>query len=242
MKKVLVVDDDRNVRHSLGYTLVDAGYDVIQAENGAAALELALHERPNIILLDVMMPVMDGFEVLKRLKRNPVTESIPVILLTVVDAIKGEGVGMELGVSHYLTKPWEPGDLESAVRITLREAGAINEEDMDGGGVDTPRSRTLVKTGNGRMDQALRGGIPLGSLTLIDGIQSAGKSVLCQHFAYESLIDGHAVAYSTSEYTARSLITQFESLGREVSDYVREWQIQHLSHARAHYRRGFGRE
>ena len=140
MAKVLVADDDLNVRLSLMYTLADAGYDVIEAENGSAAIKLALHERPNVILLDVIMPVMDGFAVLKRLRDDPVTESIPVILLTAVDAPEGERVGINLRVLHYLTKPWGPGTVEAAVRVTLREAGVINEEDMGGDDVDTPKA------------------------------------------------------------------------------------------------------
>ena len=86
MVKVLVVDDDRRIRNLLVANLSDDGYDVTEAKDGKAALELALHERPDILLLDVMMPEMDGFEVLKRLRETPTTQAIPVILLTALSA------------------------------------------------------------------------------------------------------------------------------------------------------------
>ena len=105
-------------------TLVDAGYEVIEAKHGGEAFELAHHERPDVILLDVWMPGMDGFEVLRKLKGDPATEGIAVILLTVLSAALGEPKGMSLGVSHYITKPWQPGTVESAVRVALRETGA----------------------------------------------------------------------------------------------------------------------
>lgn len=108
MAKVLVADDEKNVRLSLVYILFDAGYDVIEPEDGAAAVRKAVLEQPDLILLDVMMPVMNGFEVLKQLRENPATESIPVVLLTALPPAEGERVGMNLGVSHYIAKPWEP--------------------------------------------------------------------------------------------------------------------------------------
>ena len=104
----------------LGY----AGYDMLEAANGEEGFEKASSQQPDIILLDVMMPVMDGFETLKRLKENPATKTIPVIMLTAMSAARGEQAGLEMGVSHYLTKPFNPGTVEIAVRVALREAGA----------------------------------------------------------------------------------------------------------------------
>ena len=193
--------------------------DVIEAHNGHVALELACYEHPDIILLDVMMPIMDGFEVLKRLRENPATEAIPVVMLTALEAVKGELEGISLGATHYITKPWEPGMVESAIRASLREAG-----DVTGGGMGGDAS-TVIRTGNMPLDQTLSGGIPLASLSLVEGLPSGGESVLCQHLTYESLLDGHGVVYYTSEYTAKSLITQMGSLGRDVSDYVREGRL-----------------
>ena len=88
MVKVLVVDDEQDIRKSLVDILFYAGYDVVEAADGEAAVEQACKEYPDIILMDVMMPVMDGLDALRRLRNNPDTQEIPVILLTAVDAVK----------------------------------------------------------------------------------------------------------------------------------------------------------
>ena len=231
MTKILIADDDRHIRELLVDTLVDAGYEVLEAEDGGAALELAVHEQPDLILLDVWMPTMDGFEVLRRLRsmrsRNPGAAAIPVILLTAMSATQGEQAAINLGASHYITKPWEHGTVETAVRVALREVGkegapdrGIEDEDS-GDAPHDPDAAGVIRIGNAQMDQKLGGGIPLGSLTLLDGIPSSGKSVLCQYFAYDSLRRGRNVAYYTSEYTAKGLIDQMGSFGLDISTYVR---------------------
>ena len=154
MAKVLVVDDERDIRASLVDILFYAGYDVIEAEDGGEAIEQTCTQYPDIILMDVMMPVMDGLEALRKLRDNPDTEAIPVILLTAVDAAKAEGVGMSLGVKHYITKPFDPDIVEGAIRVSLRDSGTIT---------------TPVRTGETVLDEKLGGGIPLGSLTLVEG-------------------------------------------------------------------------
>ena len=122
MTTVLVGDDERDVRSLLADTLTDAGYGAIEAPNGRGALETVDRERPDVVLLDVMMPMMDGMEVLGKLRQNPETEKLPVILLTAYPALKGEQTAMDLGVSHYITKPWSHGMIEAAVKVALREA------------------------------------------------------------------------------------------------------------------------
>ena len=123
MVKVLLVDDEPDIRKLLRGMMSFAGHDVIEASDGAEALMGVCQERPDIIILDVSMPVMNGFQVLEKLRGNPDTEAIPVILLTTLPGAKGENAGKKLGVTHYLTKPWEPGTVQTAVRVALREAG-----------------------------------------------------------------------------------------------------------------------
>ena len=103
MSKVLVAEDDRTTRLMVNRSLEKEGYDVIEARDGGAACETAMAERPDVILLDLKMPVMDGFDVLRKLRRNPDTEGTPVIVLTAVPAEEGEPIGATLGV--YITKP-----------------------------------------------------------------------------------------------------------------------------------------
>ncbi len=206
MAKVLVVDDEQLIRKALVDILFYAGYDVVEAEDGSLALDIACREQPDVIFLDVDMPVMNGFDALKRLRENPTTAETPVIMLTTLEAAQGEQATLDLGVDHYITKPWEPDMVEAAVRITLRKLGTVN---------------TPVRIGEQLLDQKLGGGIPLASLTLIEGTSSAGKSVLCQHLMSGALRDGHRVTCFTSENSVRSLVTQMGSIGLDVASDVR---------------------
>ena len=111
MTQVLVVDDEILIRELLSESLSGEGYQVVGAENGNVGLEVARQERPDIILLDVLMPVMDGFHMLRELRVNPLTRHVPVVLLTTLPPDEGESIGIQLGVSHYLTKPWDTNEL-----------------------------------------------------------------------------------------------------------------------------------
>jgi CheY-like chemotaxis protein len=109
MTTVLVVDDEFDIRELLVDTLIDAGYEVIEASDGNAALARIAADHPDIVLLDIWMPGMDGLEVLSRLRQNPDTAALPVILLTAMPADAGESAGLKLGVTHYVNKPWGSG-------------------------------------------------------------------------------------------------------------------------------------
>jgi archaeal flagellar protein FlaH len=142
MATVLVVDDEWDIRELLVDTLLDAGLEVIEAADGEAALERVAQSHPDVVLLDVWMPGMDGLEVLEKLRANPKTESIPVVLLTAMPASEGEKAGLDLGVTHYLNKPWEPGVVEAAIRVVLREAGVTFR------GVADDETATRIGTGS----------------------------------------------------------------------------------------------
>ena len=205
MAKILIAEDEYHIRKLLVDILAAAGHDIVEAENGGIALEQAWSEHPDLILLDVMMPVMDGFGVLQGLRENFFTEDTPVILVTAVNPEDAEQQGMDLGVQHFIAKPLVPDMVEAAVRSALR-------------GIDTTDAH--VRLGNSMLDEKLGGGIPLGSLTLIEGASSAGKSVLCQHLIHGALEMGQRVACFTSEDSQRSLISQMASIGMPVSSYI----------------------
>jgi two-component system phosphate regulon response regulator PhoB len=116
MGKVLVVDDDAALRHMLHFFFELNGYQVLTAENGAEALSLADKERPDAIILDLVMPLMDGFEFLRLLRKNPATRDIPVIVVSVRDTEEDIARGWELGADFYLTKPFRLSELFSVVR------------------------------------------------------------------------------------------------------------------------------
>ena len=100
--KVLLAEDDRMTRLIASSSLVKHGYQVVEVDNGGAAYDKAISEQPDIILLDVQMPVMDGFEVLKKLRADPSTVATPVILLTGMPADQGEIAAWEMGACHYI--------------------------------------------------------------------------------------------------------------------------------------------
>ena len=119
MTKVLVIDDEQIVRQVVNRLLTGEGYQVIEAPYGQAGYQLAISETPNIILLDLMMPVMDGFQVLSKLKSNPETRRIPVIILTAKIDAESERRCMRSGAVDYIKKPWGPGELKDRIAIAL---------------------------------------------------------------------------------------------------------------------------
>jgi len=119
MTKVLVIDDEPVVRQLVNRLLSAEGYEVIEAPYGQAGYQMAVSEKPNIILLDLMMPVMDGFEVLSKLKSNPETRPIPVIILTAKIDAESERRCMRSGAEDYIKKPWGPGEIGDRIAMAL---------------------------------------------------------------------------------------------------------------------------
>lgn len=109
--KILVVDDEVYILHILEFSLGAEGFEVITANNGAVAVEKAMQEKPDLIVLDIMMPVLDGYETCRRLKREPETKHIPVILLTAKGREADKRLGFEVGAVDYVVKPFSPNRL-----------------------------------------------------------------------------------------------------------------------------------
>jgi two-component system alkaline phosphatase synthesis response regulator PhoP/two-component system response regulator VicR len=123
-KKILAVDDERHIVRLVEVNLARAGYQVVTAFDGREALQKVEAEKPDLVVLDVMMPYMDGFEVLRNLKANPVTAEIPVIMLTAKAQDADVFRGWQSGVDCYLTKPFNPMELLTFVkRIFDSQAG-----------------------------------------------------------------------------------------------------------------------
>ncbi|MCH2538685.1 MAG: response regulator [Dehalococcoidia bacterium] len=114
MTKVLVIDDDSMVR-----LLILEGYQVIEAAYGQAGYAAAISDSPNIILLDLNMAIMDGFQVLNKLKNNPETVRIPVIVLTARIDAESERRCMAAGATDYIKKPWGPAELQERIAIIV---------------------------------------------------------------------------------------------------------------------------
>ena len=119
MTTILVADDDPDMRALVKSTLDQEAYEFIEAVDGDSDYATAVSEKPDVILLDVTMPAMNGFQVLEMLKSNPDTRPIPVILLTVRRQPKDEARGMRAGAIDYITKPFSRSELPDRVRLAL---------------------------------------------------------------------------------------------------------------------------
>jgi len=125
--KILVVDDEPDALEVLGFKLKEAGYTPLFANDGARAIVAARDERPALIVLDLMLPEIDGLEVCKILRREPATAMIPVIMLTARAAEMDRVLGLELGADDYVTKPFSPRELVLRIKKLLARAKAADE-------------------------------------------------------------------------------------------------------------------
>ncbi|HXF60500.1 MAG TPA: response regulator transcription factor [Caldilineaceae bacterium] len=124
-QKVLVVEDEPSLVDTLEYSLSRQGYEVKTATDGAMALEIARRERPHLIVLDVMLPTLDGFEVCRILRQEM---SVPILMLTARSDEVDKIVGLEVGADDYLTKPFSMRELVARVRALLRRVRLVREE------------------------------------------------------------------------------------------------------------------
>jgi CheY-like chemotaxis protein len=118
-EKILIVDDDLDTLRLVGMMLQKQGYQIVAASNGQQGLDLALAEIPSLILLDVMMPQMDGYEVARHLRGNPKTVDIPILMFTAKSQLDDKVTGFEAGADDYLTKPTHPTELQAHVKALL---------------------------------------------------------------------------------------------------------------------------
>lgn len=127
--KILIVDDEPNIASMLADVLTDAGYDIDTADNGRDALDAVHRDPPDLMLLDVQMPVLDGFAVASRLKADPATAAIPIIMLSAMEGRGARVIGLESGAEEYLSKPFDQAELLARVRNLL----SLRESAMDAG-------------------------------------------------------------------------------------------------------------
>lgn len=127
MNKILVIDDDSAINELIKINLELAGYRVFQALDGIKGFALAKQELPNAIILDVMMPEVDGYTVAQRIRQNPSTKNTPILMLTALSQLQDKITGFDIGVDDYLTKPFEMEELRVRLRAILKRSGQIPE-------------------------------------------------------------------------------------------------------------------
>ena len=126
--KILVVDDEEHIVELISYNLSAAGYKVVTASNGLDAIKIAKEEKPRLILLDLMLPGMDGFDVCKEIRGDKEFKNTSIIMLTAKGEELDKILGLELGADDYITKPFSVRELLARVKAVLRRVGTIKEE------------------------------------------------------------------------------------------------------------------
>ena len=125
MAKILVIDDDRAINELIKVNLELAYYEVITAYDGNKGYALAKQELPDLIVLDVMMPEVDGYTVAKRIRENETTKDIPIIMLTALNMLQNKAQGYDIGVDDYLVKPFEIEELKMRIKALLKRVNTI---------------------------------------------------------------------------------------------------------------------
>jgi two-component system OmpR family response regulator len=140
-EKIFIVEDDINLLEAVEYNLRKEGYGVITASDGEQALEVARKEKPDLIILDIMLPKMNGFEVCRILRKEM---TVPILMLTAKADETDKIVGLEIGADDYMTKPFSMRELMARVRAMLRRSKMV----------ETPTGQALIKIGNLEVDTA----------------------------------------------------------------------------------------
>jgi two-component system, OmpR family, alkaline phosphatase synthesis response regulator PhoP len=121
VKRILAVDDEPHILKLVSFSLKSGGYEVLEASDGLSAIETCRAEQPDLVLMDVMMPALDGYEACRRLKADPDTADIPVMMLTAKTQVAEQAAGRDAGAVDYINKPFTPKDLVAQVRGFLGE-------------------------------------------------------------------------------------------------------------------------
>ncbi|MFN8233663.1 MAG: response regulator [Actinomycetota bacterium] len=125
--RILVIDDDPDVRTLCRLNLGWAGHEVLEAEGGRQALEMVAADAPDALVLDIMMPVVDGLEVLRRVRNDPATRELPVVVISARVGIEDQMRGLETGADAYVTKPFNPETLTSMVECALEADAGVRK-------------------------------------------------------------------------------------------------------------------
>lgn len=130
MKKILIVDDEKPISDIIKFNMTKEGYEVVTAFNGREALEQFEAEQPDIIILDLMLPEIDGLEVAKTIRK---TSSVPIIMLSAKDSEFDKVIGLELGADDYVTKPFSNRELQARVKALLRrtDLASVDNQESD---------------------------------------------------------------------------------------------------------------
>ncbi len=205
-KKILIIESDLQLVELMRQPLLEEGYKVLASADGQPGLRVAKQEQPNLVLVDFKLPTMKGNEVCKALRKDPATDQVRIVMVADESQLENLEIGPGSSADDFLIKPFSTTELVTKVKPLL-----ISEDD---------RTSKMISTGNADLDNKMGGGVPFGSLTLIEGDSGAGKSVLSQQMMHGCLAEGYQVSLFTSEDTVKSLVKQMRSLNLDVLEYL----------------------
>jgi two-component system phosphate regulon response regulator PhoB len=217
--RILIIEDDRDIVEMLEYNLAEAGYDTFSALNGDDGVALARRERPDLIILDIMMPVMDGFEVCRMLKNDSSVAHIPIIILSAKSQETDKVVGLELGADDYVTKPFSPRELIARTRAILRRgAGPQYDGRIERGNIVIDSTRHKVKVSGEKISLTLtefkllefmarRPGVVFSRSQILDAVSGEEAMV------YDRTVDAHVKSLRHKLGPAKSYIETIRGAG-----------------------------
>jgi two-component system alkaline phosphatase synthesis response regulator PhoP len=151
-QRILVVDDDREVVRLMQAYLERAGYEVMTAYDGQSAVHMLRREKPDLLLLDLMLPDQDGFDITRLMRGDPTLADIPIIMLTARVDVTDRIVGLEMGADDYVTKPYDPREVVARVRARLRSPGPLQPQIYEAGDLQLDIGRREVRVGDDLVD------------------------------------------------------------------------------------------
>jgi two-component system phosphate regulon response regulator PhoB len=190
MERVLIVDDDPDIVRLVTYNLSHAGYEVQAAQTGREALELVRKQPPDLIVLDVMLPDVDGLEVCRTLRQQMTTRRVPILMLTARGEEIDRVVGFELGADDYVSKPFSPRELVLRVKSILRRAGTSRTDAMRAGGIQILPDRRQCFVGSAPVSLTAK------EFDLLLELMKARGNVLTREFLMDRVWGYHSDAAS----------------------------------------------
>lgn len=202
IQRILVVDDDREIVRLVRAYLEKEHYQVLTAYDGETALHIARHERPHLIVLDLMLPDHDGWDITRTIRNDAALRSMPIIMLTARIEDSDKIIGLELGADDYVTKPFNPREVVARVRSVLRRTQSDNKPDMD----------TILQYGSLLMD--------LGRREVIVDTEPVDLTVT-EFELLRVLMENPGYAMTRTDLIEKSLGYDYESVERTLDSHIK---------------------
>ncbi len=229
MVKILIADDEPNILLLTEMLFQDMGMHVITAVDGQEAVQKAISEKPDIIITDVIMPKMTGFEVCKMVRAHPEISHTPIIILSALGDDYNKITGFDDGADDYITKPFSVEDLKARTKALLLRYSttSVQEKPVVTPFVDLESHVDYVPTGVPALDEALHGGLPRGSNILVLGPIGKGKSSFCREFISNGLREGERCLFIALDDNPKQIRQQLSlSAHRSVKEYEELWLMR----------------